>query len=94
VSSSSRWIVRRSGRAPRTGSKPLLPRYFLALSVSSRPMSLFFSWVSIRETKMSTMLRISDWLSWWKTIVSSMRFRNSGRKCCFSSSLTLFFIRS
>ena len=41
VSSISRWIVRRSGRAPSTGSKPFFARYFFALSVSSRPMSLF-----------------------------------------------------
>ena len=94
VSSRSRWIVRRSGRAPSTGSKPFFARYFLALSVSSRPMSLFLSWPSIRAVKMSTICRISSWRSWWKTIVSSMRLRNSGRKCCFSSSLTLTFIRS
>ena len=50
----SRWIVRRSGRAPSTGSKPFLARYFLALSVSSRPMSLLRSWVSIRWIMMST----------------------------------------
>ena len=40
------------------------------------------------------MRKISSWLSWWNTIVSSTRLRNSGRKCPFSSSATLAFIRS
>ena len=30
----------------------------------------------------------------WKTMTSSIRLRNSGRKCAFSASLTLAFIRS
>src|ERR1035441_551956 len=42
----------------------------------------------------STILKISSWLSWWNTMMSSTRFRNSGRKCCLSSSCTLLFIRS
>ena len=42
----------------------------------------------------STISTISSWVSWWKTMMSSTRLRNSGRKCCFSSSLTLGFIRS
>ncbi|CAA9231829.1 MAG: hypothetical protein AVDCRST_MAG52-1056 [uncultured Blastococcus sp.] len=37
---------------------------------------------------------ISSSVSWWNTTMSSMRLRNSGRKCCLSSSLTLSFIRS
>src|ERR1700727_2808423 len=40
----------------------------------------------------STMLKISSRRSWWKTMMSSTRFRNSGRKCCFSSSCTRDFI--
>ncbi len=40
------------------------------------------------------MLKISSRRSWWKTMMSSTRFRNSGRKCCFSSSCTRDFIRS
>ena len=39
-SSISRWMVRRSGRAPSTGSKPRLASSDLALSVSSIAMSL------------------------------------------------------
>ena len=42
----------------------------------------------------STIVMICSSVSWWNTTMSSMRFRNSGRKCFFSSSLTLFFIRS
>ena len=33
-------------------------------------------------------------VSSWKTIVSSMRLRNSGRKWALSASLTFSFIRS
>ncbi len=33
-------------------------------------------------------------VSSWNTIVSSMRFRNSGRKCCLSASFTFSFMRS
>ena len=40
------------------------------------------------------MLTISSWLSWWNTMVSSMRFKNSGRKCCLSSCCTFAFICS
>ena len=36
----------------------------------------------------------SSLVSSWKTIVSSMRFRNSGRKCALSASLTFSFMRS
>ena len=42
----------------------------------------------------STIVDDLSWVSWWKTMVSSTRFRNSGRKCCLSSSFTLDFIRS
>src|SRR5271165_1171395 len=47
-SSISRWMVRRSGRAPNTGSKPRLASNVLALSVSSSAMSLLFSWPATR----------------------------------------------
>src|SRR4051794_35316285 len=42
----------------------------------------------------STIWMVSSSVNWWKTMMSSMRLRNSGRKCCFSSSLTFAFIRS
>ncbi|SLJ72185.1 Uncharacterised protein [Mycobacteroides abscessus subsp. abscessus] len=93
-SSISRWMVRRSGRAPSTGSKPRLASRFLAVGVSSIAMSLFFSCVATRPIIRSTISTICSLVSWWKTITSSMRLRNSGRKCFFSSSLTLSFIRS
>lgn len=37
---------------------------------------------------------VSAGVSWWKTTMSSTRFRNSGRKCRLSSSWILDFIRS
>ncbi len=40
------------------------------------------------------MVVTSSWVSSWKTMTSSMRFRNSGRKWAFSASLTFSFIRS
>ena len=42
----------------------------------------------------STIWVTSSLVSSWKTMVSSMRFRNSGRKCCLSASLTFSFIFS
>ncbi|CNI48380.1 Uncharacterised protein [Mycobacterium tuberculosis] len=87
-------MVRRNGRAPSTGSKPRLASSDLALSVSSRAMSLLLSWAATRPIIRSTIWMISSRVSWWKTIVSSMRLRNSGRKCFLSSSLTFCFIRS
>ena len=42
----------------------------------------------------STIVVTSGLDSSWNTMMSSMRFRNSGRKCCLSSSLTFCFIRS
>ena len=30
----------------------------------------------------------------WKTMTSSIRLRNSGRKCCFSASFTFSFMRA
>ena len=52
---------------------------------SSIAMSLSFRRSSSLPTMRSTMLTISSWLNWWKTMVSSIRFKNSGRKCCLSS---------
>src|SRR6185437_12963982 len=52
-------------------------------------MSLLRSWPSTRAVIRSTISTISSGDSWWKTTMSSIRFRNSGRKCCLSSSLTL-----
>jgi len=66
----------------------------LAFSVISIPMSLFLIAVSTRVIIRSTICTICSVVSWWNTTMSSMRLRNSGRKCFFSSSLTFCFIRS
>ncbi len=59
-------------------------------SVISCDASCFFTpWSSI-----STILRISGFVSGWKTTVASIRFRNSGRKNRFISSLTRSFMCS
>ncbi|COX25946.1 Uncharacterised protein [Mycobacterium tuberculosis] len=86
--------MRRNGRAPNTGSKPRLASSALAASVSTSAMSLLLSWPATRLIIRSTIRMISSRVSWWKTMMSSMRLRNSGRKCFFSSSLTFCFIRS
>ena len=57
-------------------------------------MSRSFSRSSTLAIIRSTIWMISFGVSWWKTTVSSTRLRNSGRKCCLSSSLTFDFIRS
>ena len=71
-------MVRRNGRAPSTGSKPRLANSDLALSVSSMAMSLLLSCFSTRPIIRSTIWMISSRVSWWKTMMSSMRLRNSG----------------
>ena len=43
---------------------------------------------------LSTIATICSCDSGGKTTISSTRLRNSGRKCCLSSSDTLLFIRS
>ena len=56
------------------------------------------SWASIRFASFaiirSTICLISSFCSGGNTIVSSTRLRNSGRKCCLSSSDTFDFIRA
>ena len=47
-----------------------------------------------RESMRSTISMTSSRVSSWKTITSSIRLRNSGRKWAFRASLTLAFIRS
>ena len=47
-----------------------------------------------RAIMLSTMWTICSCDSGGNTMISSTRLRNSGRKCCLSSSWTLFFIRS
>src|SRR5665213_1280037 len=43
---------------------------------------------------MSAMVMTSSLVSSWKTIVSSIRFKDSGRKCAFRAWLTFSFMRS
>ena len=88
-SSTMRWMVRRSGRAPSEGSYPLSASTFFASSVSSISTSFVFSCSRTRRISRSTMLFTSSRVSEWNTMTSSMRFRNSGRNERFSSSITL-----
>ncbi|SKW74622.1 Uncharacterised protein [Mycobacteroides abscessus subsp. abscessus] len=66
----------------------------LALSVSSMAMSLVLSCLPTRPIIRSTISMICSCVSCSKTMMSSMRLRNSGRKCFLSSSWTFCFIRS
>ena len=79
---------RAPGRSPRSASRSL------AAWVSSSDMSRSFSRSSTQAIMLSTIETICSFVSGGNTMISSTRLRNSGRKCCLSSSVTLFFIRS
>ena len=48
----------------------------------------------IRLSSSSTIEVISSFVSLWKTMTSSIRLRNSGRKTFFSSPMIRFFMSS
>ena len=79
--STNRWIVRLSGRAPNAGSVPSRTSSARAASVSSRTMSWLASRATRSATSRSTIRSRSASVSAWKTMISSTRLRNSGRKC-------------
>jgi A/G-specific adenine glycosylase len=79
---------------PAPGRSHAWPAASLAAWVSSMPMSLSRSRCRAWRSSGRRSGRSPPGVSWWNTMMSSMRLRNSGRKCCFSSSLTLAFIRS
>jgi hypothetical protein len=81
----SRWIARLSGRAPKTGSKPSLASWPRARLVTSSFMSIFASRSSSTRSWILAIDWMFFWSSAWKTTASSIRFRNSGRKCFLTS---------
>ena len=91
ASSTSVLMSRRSGRAPYTASQP---RSASDAAHSSRISSVIPS-AAARETVCASSRRaISAQSSFWscrKTIVSSTRFRNSGRNVRLSSAVTALF---
>lgn len=82
----------RSGLAPYIGSNPSLAISCLASSVTSRFICRSFTLLDSSASIRSTILIIWSSSSWWNTIVSSTRLRNSGRKVFFSSSIIPSFI--
>ena len=86
--SSRCWMARLSGRAPNTGSKPTLANSDKAAALTSKLRSMRAK----RSRKACSWMLAIDAMCWasspWKTTVSSMRLRNSGRKCCLTSTQT------
>ena len=74
---------RATGRSPSSASSSL------ASCVSSRPRPWLSSWSCDPLDQQVDDLGDLVLVSSWKTMTSSMRFRNSGRKCRLSSSCTL-----
>jgi hypothetical protein len=68
------------GRAPSTGSKPRRASSDFAAGVSSRAMSLLARAASTRVIMRSTMVMICSSVSWWKTMMSSLRGSVIGRE--------------
>mmetsp|Transcript_9329 Transcript_9329/g.30795 ORF Transcript_9329/g.30795 Transcript_9329/m.30795 type:complete len:203 (+) Transcript_9329:55-663(+) len=78
--SSECWSARFTGRAPYAGSYPAAARWANAASVRRRPIFLDVRRSRTRCTWMRTMLSIWSSPSGEKTINSSTRLTNSGRK--------------
>ena len=94
-SSISFWIVLLNGRAPYFASYPLSTIYALASSSSSTESLICYIILSlIVFIIISTICPICSFLSIWNTIMSSIRFKNSGLNILLTSSITLFFISS
>ena len=91
-SSSMRWMARRKGRAPKAVSVPSLATRRLA--ASSRLMVMFWAIMRSRSsaTMRSTICTISSSVRLLNTMISSIRFKNSGLKAFFSSCMTRLLI--
>src|SRR3954470_17902017 len=87
-------MARRNGRAPIAGSQPFSTRKSSAASVRSSWSSRSASEERMRRSSRSTIVLISSRVSLWKTITSSMRLRNSGRKTFLSSPMMRPFMSS
>ena len=91
-SSSKRWIARRSGRAPNVVSVPSFAMSFVAAGV--RLIDMFCAIMRSRKsaTISSTICAICSSVSDLNTIISSMRFKNSGLNSFFISAITRLLI--
>ena len=87
-------MVLRNGRAPYAGSYPSSTSFALASSVTS--IVIFCSAKRLCKSFIirSTICTICSFSNPWNTMVSSTRFKNSGRKDAFSASITRDFILS
>ena len=76
------------------GSYPSSASSSFAAWVSSTVAPWTAIWLCSRFILMSTIRRISLRSSLWKTMISSIRFRSSGRKTFLSSPMTRDFMSS
>ena len=76
------------------GSYPLSTMKSFALSVSSIATSCTFICSRRRFISRSTICLISSFVSFWNTMISSIRFRSSGRNIFFTSPMMRFFMSS
>ena len=89
--STSRWIARFSGRAPKAGSQPASAISATASSDSSSSILRSASRLRRRCSCSSTMEPIWSRVSGSKTTISSTRLTNSGRKCSSSCACARMF---
>ena len=93
--STSRWIVRLSGRAPYAGSVPSRTISARAAGVElDREVLLGEPPLEALEQQVDDLRRGRSSVSAWKTMISSTRLRNSGRNWARSASVTWRFIAS
>ena len=75
------------------GSQPFSTRKSFGLGELERELVLGQRAADAARRR-STIVLISSFVSLWKTMTSSMRLRNSGRKTFLSSPVTRFFMSS
>ncbi len=92
-SSISFWMARRSGRAPSAGSNPFSSRRFSAPGVIVKVDVVLLQPVAdLIEQDLDDPLHVRAARARLKTMISSIRFRNSGLKTFLTSSITVAFI--
>ena len=93
ASSMSRWITRRSGRAPAAGPKPFCAEQILGrVGQFERHVTVEQTVVELLDIQVDDLAHLRS-VSCLNTMMSSRRFRNSGRNCCLSSAETCSFMR-
>ena len=89
-----RWITRFIGRAPKSGSNPILAIVSIAWSLTSKVISLDSIFSITRSSWILTMDSIASEDNGLKVMISSIRLINSGLRCFLSAEMISFSMDS